>query len=184
MGVITSIISNRNGTSEVNVFDNKIPTLSSSVYEIMNGNHFYHACSCELGGSAHHTLVFETGSKQCRVVFSIDSTVSGFILNSYEDITESGDGTALSVINNNRTSDNVSTVTLTANPATLSTTGALLTRTYRSGTAGNVNQRSAGSLDVSHEVIFKPNSKYSLDIENMSTSTNYVNISLSWIETN
>lgn len=166
----------------VDVQNNKIPTVDSVVYEIIEGNHFYHACSCEIAGSAHHTLVFETGSKECRIVFSIDSTTSGFILNSYEDITESGDGTDLSIINNNRNSANVSTVTLTANPTTLTTTGALLTRTYRSGTAGNVNHRSAGSLTAGNEVIFKPNSKYSLDVENMSTATNYLNISIGWIE--
>ena len=116
------------------------------------------------------------------MVYSINSTVSGFELKSYEGITESGDGTALSIYNNNRNSANTSEVVLTRNPTTLSVVGANLIRTVRSGESGTPSQRSAGSLTAGNEVIFKPNTKYSLEITNLSTSTNYINLQLEWIE--
>lgn len=159
-----------------------IATLDVEHYEIHEGDHFFYSTVFSLASGATAIYTLKTGAKPIHFVFSTVGNDAGISGNTYENVTANEDGTLITINNNNRNSANTTTTTIRFNPTGLNTTGSVLLRTFRAGTGGTPLTRSAGSISRGNEIIFKPNTKYSLSITNLSTSTNNVSFETSWYE--
>jgi len=155
-------------------------------HEIHEGDHFFVAEYITLGNVAVANFVLEVGAKDVHFVFAVWSDLAGFIVQTYEAITASADGTVIPILNNCRPLKSiVSLATLRQDPATIgSIVGLVRLRNSKVGSGGNASSRVAGSLQRSDEVVLTKNTKYLLRITNLSTSNNDINYAMAWYEQN
>lgn len=85
-----------------------------------------------------------------------------------EDVTVTTAGTAITVFNRNRNSDN--TTCITASYGDIITGGTIVSE-YIAGSAGNPASRSGGSVSKQNPVVLKDNTVYSYEITNASGTT-------------
>ena len=168
------------------IFDDltkKIIIIDYEHHEIHEGNNYFHVDYISIPATTKQYVILKTGDKKLHFVFSISSDLAGFHFKTYEKVTSNEDGTLkANILNNNRNSTNITTATLRYNPTGVSLVGATLLRDNILGSGGNPSSRIGGSANRSNEIIMKPNTKYALEIENLSSNTNIFNIGMSWYE--
>lgn len=150
-------------------------------HEIHEGDHFFVAEYITLGNAAVGDFILEIGDKDIHFVFAAWSDIAGFIVQTYEAITASADGTVIPFLNNCRPLKNKTTFgVLRYNPVTVgSIVGLIRLRNTKVGAGVTPSSRVAGSVQRSDEVVLSKNTKYLLRITNLSTSNNDINIAMS-----
>ena len=166
---------------DVTITKGKVPVVEGAIYELIKGNQYFYNQPISLSTSAVGNYIFATGDKKVRVMFNLESTVSGYSFASYEDVTANEDGTLITLFNNNRGSDNVPVTTLRYNPTGIVTTNATNLRTVTVGSDGNVVSRKEGTVEAKDGTILKANTKYLIRITNMATA-NTINVNITWNE--
>ena len=159
-----------------------LATIEIEHFEIHEGHHFFVSEVQAILANTTINYVLEVGAKPIHFVYSVIGNDAGISGTTYRGVTASSDGTLVAIHNNNEVSANTSTGVLRLNPVSFSTSGATLLRPFRAGTGGTPATRTSGSVNRVSEVILKANTKYSLSVTNLSSSTNNVSIDMSWYE--
>lgn len=147
-------------------------------HEIHEGDHYFVSGYDILANAAVLDLVIITPAGPSEMHYTADITSSAEVVAYlYEDITESGDGDAVVVHNNNRNSLNVAGVTITKDP-TVTDLGTVL-RTHSGGSTGPFAQGT--SARSSKELIFKPSTKYLIRVVS-GAGDNIVDWEIVWYE--
>jgi len=151
-------------------------TIEYEHHEIHGGSHYYICDSVSLGNAASIDLTVQTPntSKWAHMLFAAEGT-GKIQLQIFEGSDYDADGVLTAPLNNNRNSDNSSSVILRANP-TVNTDGSQI---FNAVVGAN---KIAGSVTRSKEIILKQNTKYIFRITNGLTTANIVSWCGEWYE--
>jgi hypothetical protein len=158
-----------------------LPTMFYGHHELHEGNYFSYTSALDLTNAQtiSYLLTTPNTTKWSHFGFELNGQAE-FDVKIYEGATPDVVGSAVSnpaVINNNRNSDTVNTLTITSPTLGAGARGTLIMNIHAgSGKAGT------GSAGSGEEKILKQNTKYWIDLKNETTSNNYISWVIGWYE--
>ena len=168
------------GSAELDNSTNTLQTIDYEHHEIHAGSHYY---VCGYGtyaadGQVEFQLTTPATPKEIHMVFDIVST-GAVVFSVYEGATVAA-GTAITALNNNRNSENPTSLTLLQRDGAVSVAGTLIEQSAF-GVSGNPNQRKGGNTDRNKELILKYSTTYRFLIES-NTADNIISYCGEWYE--
>jgi len=164
----------------VKLFEN---TITDVIYNgIDDGKAFFNSKVLSIPANQTVNWVIETGNKDAHLKFKIASNEGAIYFSTYEGITANEDGTLQTILNNDRSSNNVSTLKMRLEPTGIVIDDSIMIREDRLGASGTPSQRSGGSATDGGKLILKNNTKYLLRTQNLINSTNNVSLTHVWYE--
>lgn len=160
-----------------------IQTISVENLNIQQGKTFSVSGTIDITSGSTIKLTFQTNSTH-RVRFkpaSIVSSADKITYNAYEGSSGNSGGTTLTPINRNRTSDYATDVVVKSG-VTVTTNGTLINTAYIPGATGVGGTRTGSETGDDYGWILKPDTLYTLEFVNGSSTTNIVSLHMLWFE--
>lgn len=168
------------GISTLSIDDDSLPIINHNHYEVHKGtfygiSHFFD----DLANGANADVLIKVGAnKTLHINVSVYSSGFGTIY-FYEDTTASNNGTAITIYNMNRTSDNTSNATTFYTP-TVTDVGTQLIVT---GIPGGEKKNAIGGIaKPNSEFILAKSKNYMVRVNNSSGDTSDVIMNIEWYE--
>lgn len=148
-------------------------------HEMHEGNHYFGKQSSSIsGGGTEAEFLFTTPDTTTRVHAKASfSGTDEFLVQLYEDVTTTDNGTVVVTFNNDRDSLNTPELTAYTGP-TVTDDGTLIWEAYISGDKG----LSGVSQEFGYEIVAKTNSTYLFRITKINAGTHIVDTNFWWYE--
>lgn len=157
---------------------NLSPVMTDATHhEIHSGRHFFIDNFTDITGSAtiNYLLVTPNSTMRCYFLFEFDFEAEA-TLYFFEGTTTSANGTPIPVFNSDRNSTTTNTVLAYSAPTITSDGTQIVAHKTGSG------KQTGGGGREERELILKPNTKYLFRIVNDSTSANWFDYGVTWVE--
>jgi hypothetical protein len=158
-----------------------VNTVDYSHHEIHSGDHYFIAdfTSLDTAGTIEFIVTTPDTTKWGHLVFSVQGTNQTEI-DVYEACVETGDGTAITPVNNNRNSSNTSGLVVKYDPTTISDDGTRLSG-QKFGVSGTPVTSRGGDTRRDDELNLKQNTKYLIRVTSLGDG-NVISYRASWYE--
>lgn len=160
-----------------------LKTIENDHAYVHAGKLFSYAVKFDLLTTASTKFTFVTpvtGYVHYRPV-AVNTSADKLTINFYEGSSGNSGGSAITPVNRSRISTIASTVVFKSG-VTVTTNGTKLTEAYLPGSTGVGQARSGTQISGSDEWVFKPNTVYTFEFINGSSSTNTVFVDFRWYE--
>ena len=156
------------GNSGIDASTESLQTIEYEHHEIHSGSHYNYcdyALAQGIGDEIEFVFVTPNTTKWVHLLFEVYAS-TGATIELYEGTSGVSGGTAITPRNNNRNSANISAVTLTKDPAAITTDGTRAAGFLAGGT------RVAGAVERNKEYVLDQNNTYLVRITSLAASNN------------
>lgn len=164
---------------ETDPIEHSLVTIESEHHQIHEENHYFVGSYDTINDEGTIDIIVTTPDTAIRAHFLATAQSSGEMVASiHEGVTETGDGTPMTLFNSDRNSANTSDLVIKVDPTTVSNTGTLL-RAHSGGSSGPFS--SGTTARGTSENILKQNTKYMIRLLS-NANTNIIDWEFIWYE--
>ena len=161
---------------------NTMQIIDYAHHEIHSGSHFLYRCYVDLAkaGVKEYLIVAPAGAKWAHMVIGFDITTSRTVVEWFEDVETSNDGSLLGTINRNRNVADNNTTLIYEDPTV--TGGAVAGNLLQYGVFGAGRGSSGGGTRDNEEIVLAPSTKYLVRFTEANLAATSINFFADWYE--
>ena len=181
-GAIITAIDYVAGKSGIDSATEVLSTIDYAHHEIHSGNHFIYRCYATLAkaGVKEYLIVTPAGTKWCHMVIGFEIVTSQTVVELFEKVTTSDDGTLANTNNRNRNFADNNTTKIYIDPTV--TGGAVAGNLIQCGIFGAGKGSAGGAARDNEEIVLAPGTKYLVRFTEQNLAATAINFFADWYE--
>ena len=178
-----NVITDTNGrTIQFDSSTYALNTISYAHHEIHSGSHYLYRCYADLlkAGVKEYLIITPAGTKLAHMITGFEITTSKTVVEWFEGVTTSANGSLANTINRNRNVADNNTTLIYEDPTV--TGGAVAGNLLQCGVFGAGRESAGGGSRDNEEIVLKPSAKYLIRFTEQNLAATSINFFADWYE--